>query len=203
MTESITSRAYFFAKNAHESIDQKRKYTNEPYINHLKNVVYIVSKVPHNEIMLASAWLHDTVEDTAVTIKEIEINFGIEISMQVSMLTDISKKEDGNRIKRKNIDLVHLSRASPDAKSIKLADLIDNSNSIIKYGKDFAKIYLVEMRRLLKVLSAGDSKLFKLAKDKNDNGIKFVSTQGDDNWFYRISELYDNDLELNCNVNGI
>lgn len=189
-------KAYIFAKHAHESINQRRKYTNEPYINHLRNVVNIISKVPHDELMLSAAWLHDTVEDTYITIEDINKKFGSEISTLVYMLTDISKKEDGNRIRRKNMDLIHLSHASSQAKTIKLADLIDNSESIIQYGCEFSKIYLVEMSRLLRVLSDGDCHLFKIAIQKNETGINFISEKENNDWFHSIYEKYDNDLKI-------
>lgn len=189
-------KAYIFAKHAHESINQRRKYTNEPYINHLRNVVNIISKVPHDELMLSAAWLHDTVEDTYITIEDINKKFGSEISTLVYMLTDISKKEDGNRIRRKNMDLIHLSHASSQAKTIKLADLIDNSESIIQYGCEFSKIYLVEISRLLRVLSDGDCHLFKIAIQKNETGIKFISEKENNDWFHSIYEKYDNDLKI-------
>ena len=59
-----------FATHAHG--DQKRKYTLEPYIAHPAAVVELVRGVPHTEAMLCAAWLHDVVEDTPVTIDEVE-----------------------------------------------------------------------------------------------------------------------------------
>lgn len=63
------------ATAAHEGIGQVRKYTGEPYINHPAAVAELVSSVPHTPEMLAAAWLHDTVEDTPITLLDIELNF--------------------------------------------------------------------------------------------------------------------------------
>ena len=60
------------------------------------------------------------------------------------MLTDISKPFDGNRKTRKEIDRRHLKFATPTAKTIKLADLIDNSKTIVKYDEKFAPVYMAE-----------------------------------------------------------
>ena len=60
----IISRAARFAKAAHESIDQRRKYSGEPYIVHPKAVAAIVATVTRDEHMISAAWLHDVVEDT-------------------------------------------------------------------------------------------------------------------------------------------
>ena len=152
-----------FATRYHSSIDHKRKYTGDPYIVHPASVVELVRSVPHTDAMLCAAWLHDTVEDTPATIDEIERVFGSEIANLVEMLTDVSKPSDGNRSVRKAIDLEHTAKASSQAKTIKLADLIDNTQSIVKYDKGFAKIYLAEKLLLLEVLRDGDASLWDMA----------------------------------------
>ncbi|WP_263082175.1 HD domain-containing protein [Endozoicomonas sp. Mp262] len=159
----IEEKAKQFATKAHASIDQRRKYTNEPYINHPAAVVEIVRSVPHTPEMLAAAWLHDTVENTPVTLEEIESNFGKHVMSLVENLTDISKPEDGSRKHRKELDRHHTAIASPEAKTIKLADLIDNTKSIVERDPKFAKVYLEEKRLLLEVLKEGDEKLWKQA----------------------------------------
>jgi hypothetical protein len=81
------------------------------------------------------------------------------------MLTDVSRPEDGNRAARKAIDLAHTAKASPAAKTIKLADLIDNTRSIVERDPDFAKVYLQEKARLLEVLQEGDPTLMAMARE--------------------------------------
>ena len=96
----MESRALSFATAAHASIDQRRKYTGEPYIVHPVAVAEIVRSVPHTPEMIAAAYLHDVVEDTPVTIAEIESEFGSTISGLVGWLTDVSAPSDGNRRSR-------------------------------------------------------------------------------------------------------
>ena len=157
----LESRAKAFATKCHAG--QLRKYTGEPYINHPAAVVELVRSVPHTEAMLAAAWLHDTVEDTTATHEDILREFGADVFALVGMLTDASKPEHGNRAARKRIDLEHLAGAYPDAKTIKLADLIDNTRSIVAHDKNFAKVYLAEKIALLPVLIAGDTLLWDCA----------------------------------------
>jgi len=161
----LERRAEAFATGAHERKGQVRKYTGEPYIEHPRAVVALVRSVPHDEAMLAAAWLHDTVEDTSATIADIEREFGHDVATLVGELTDVSLPSDGNRKARKTIDRHHLAVASPRAKTIKLADLIDNSRSIVERDPDFAKIYLEEKRALLAVLSEGDPTLLNQARE--------------------------------------
>ena len=165
MRVSLEEKAKLLATEWHSSINQVRKYTGEPYINHPAAVVEIVRAVPHTEEMLAAAWLHDTVEDTAATLDEIHDLCGHKVAVLVEMLTDVSKPEDGNRAKRKAIDREHTALASPAAMTIKLADLIDNSSSILSRDPKFAEVYIKEKGLLLKVLMRGDLVLWNRAND--------------------------------------
>ncbi len=78
-------------------------------------------------------------------------------------VTDVSRPEDGNREARKAIDREHLARSSPEGATIKLADLIDNTKSIVAHDKGFARVYLPEMEKLLEVLRHGDPALWQRA----------------------------------------
>ncbi len=159
----LVKQAREFATVAHQRINHRRKYTKQPYEVHLKSVAQIVASVTDDEEMIAAAWLHDTVEDTAATHYDIEQQFGKGVHDMVYALTDISKQGDGNRATRKGIDRAHLARASVRAKSVKLADLIDNLRDICKHDAKFAKVYLQEMSALLEVLGEGDEALLRRA----------------------------------------
>jgi (p)ppGpp synthase/HD superfamily hydrolase len=159
----IVERARVFATNAHDSINHRRRYTGLPYVTHLANVVSIVSTVTQDSETLAVAWLHDTVEDTRTTLQDITIEFGESITDLVRAVTDVSKPSDGNRAVRREIDRRHLAKANPKAKTVKLADLIDNCLDICRHDHRFARVYLKEMAALLMVLHDGNSELYKLA----------------------------------------
>jgi guanosine-3',5'-bis(diphosphate) 3'-pyrophosphohydrolase len=149
-----------FAERAHARVGQTRKYTLDPYIVHPGAVADIVRSVPHDEAMLAAAWLHDTVEDAGVTLGELRARFGADVADLVGWLTDVSKPSDGNRAARKAIDRQHTAGAPPRAKTVKLADLIHNSASILAHDPKFAVTYLREKRALLDVLRDGDPTLW-------------------------------------------
>ena len=159
----MEAHAKAFATRAHEKVGQRRKCTGEPYIVHPAEVVELVRSVPHTEAMIVAAWLHDTVEDTGVTLSEIQHVFGAEVASLVEMVTDVSTLADGNRAVRKAIDRNHLAKASAAGKTIKLADLISNSRSILERDPKFAVVYLAEKRLLLEVLKEGDSTLWHQA----------------------------------------
>jgi (p)ppGpp synthase/HD superfamily hydrolase len=155
---NLVTKAYLFAQKAHEN--QVRKYTNRPYFIHPLSVACTVSKVTDESRILAAALLHDVVEDTPVTLHQIGSTFGPEVELLVENLTDVSIPSDGNRKARRAVDLRHTAKACPEAKTIKLADRIDNLTSIIQYDPDFATVYLRETSDLLIVLKGGDYALW-------------------------------------------
>jgi (p)ppGpp synthase/HD superfamily hydrolase len=163
-SQSLIDFAYEFAKEAHG--DQKRKYTGEPYITHPVAVAKLVMTAEYYDCeMLAAAILHDVIEDTDATHGDIAAT-GLKSSIAnlVLELTDVSRPEDGNRAKRKAMDRDHLATASFRAKTIKLADLINNSESITEHAPGFAKVYMKEKAALLDVLEGGDVGLMDIAR---------------------------------------
>jgi guanosine-3',5'-bis(diphosphate) 3'-pyrophosphohydrolase len=133
--------------------------SGEDYITHLAAVASIVEAVEHTPEMLAAAWLHDVVEDTKTSIEDIRLLFGAAIANFVDQLTDVSRSFDGNRARRKGLDRAHLANASQEAQTIKLADLIDNSRSIMANDPVFADVYLREKAELLEVMTGGNPQL--------------------------------------------
>jgi (p)ppGpp synthase/HD superfamily hydrolase len=158
--DTLEQRALEFAKAAHEAVDHRRKYSKEPYIVHPLAVAELVKRVPHTPEMITAALLHDTVEDTQVELQDIERTFGPVVAQLVDELTDVSRPHHGNRAARKELDRQHLAAASPQAKTVKLADLIHNSRDIIRHDPGFARKYMKEMKALLEVLREGDATLY-------------------------------------------
>lgn len=164
----LVERAKVFARAAHAAVGQVRKYNGEPYVNHCEEVARILvenSAGPVSPEQIAAAWLHDTVEDTKVTLELINQEFGLVVGVYVENLTDVSRPGDGNRKVRKQLDLEHTARAQPEAKSVKLADLISNARNIVEFDPDFARVFLHEKVRLLEVLGDGDPGLLALAHE--------------------------------------
>lgn len=158
----LIDNALVFAANAHAQ--QTRKYTGEPYICHPICVAAILKGHGFSDNVIAAALLHDVVEDTLITNREIIEWFGEEVGALVAAVTDISKPQDGNRAIRKEIDRRHIASGTLESKAIKLADLIDNTRSIVQHDKGFAKIYLKEKALLLKVMDDAHPVLLDLAR---------------------------------------
>lgn len=161
---TIVEKARTFATAAHAAVKHVRKYTNEPYIVHPAEVAKIVRDAGGTDAMVAAAWLHDVVEDTGVTIETIRAEFGAEVAELVGWLTDVSKPEDGPRWFRKKMDREHTAQAPAEAQTIKLADLISNTKTIMAHDAKFAKVYLEEKKLMLEVMTKGSSVLMAEAR---------------------------------------
>lgn len=177
---NLVEHARLFADLAHRAVNQTRKYTGEPYINHPTAVMRLLethSSEAVADAQRAAALLHDTVEDTEVTIAEIEQHFGAEVAELVGWLTDVSKPSDGNRRTRKALDLAHTALAPRAAKNIKLCDLVHNATDITDHDPGFARVWLREKESLLEVLGDADPSLLELARRTlNDCKLKLKET---------------------------
>lgn len=159
---TIVERARVFATAAHAAVGQVRKYTFEPYIVHPREVAEIVRDAGGTDTMVAAAWLHDTVEDTGVTIETIRAEFGVEVAELVGWLTDVSRPEHGNRAHRKALDRAHSAAAPAEAQTVKCCDLWSNTKSIVAHDPAFARTYLEEKRALLAVMTKADPTVLKM-----------------------------------------
>lgn len=163
-----------FAHEAHDRIQQKRKYSGEPYWVHTDEVASIVESVavlPRDEDMVVAAHLHDILEDVtpkypAYSEGQIRVLFGERVLQYVKELTDVFTKENYpklNRKERKRLERERVGQISPEAKTIKLADLISNTASIVSQDKDFARVYIREKLELLPYLADGAPTLLQRA----------------------------------------
>lgn len=164
MSDELIARARRYATEAHARIDQRRKYTGQPYEVHLKAVAALILRHGGDAAMVAAAWLHDTVEDTPATLGDLEREFGADVAALVAQLTDVSRPADGNRAVRRAIDRAHSAQASARAQTIKLADLIDNCRDLVRHDPAFARTFTAEMALLLDVLVEADPKLRQQAR---------------------------------------
>ena len=161
-----------FADKAHG--EQRRKYSPERYIVHPERVMQMCSQYTDKLPVLAAALLHDVLEDTPVTQRQIH-EFLLTIMTQADVketlnlviaLTDVFTKAAHprwNRKKRKAKEAERIQKTSADSQTIKYADIIDNCREIVEHDPDFAKTFLRECRALLKVMPNGNRTLYNEA----------------------------------------
>jgi len=124
--DSIIRLAEAYARYYHK--DQKRKDNKTSYIAHPKSVVEkLMDYGVFDYKVLAAAWLHDTVEDTGLTIGQIQAIFGKQIAKYVSTLT---KDNDYKAYMKRIIS------APKEVKMIKLCDALDNLSEVSHLAKE-------------------------------------------------------------------
>lgn len=90
----LLKRAYDFSSKAHES---QKRITGSPYIEHPLSVALILADMKMDIPTIIAGLLHDTVEDTDITVKDIKNNFGKEVAFLVEALTKLSRMEFNTR----------------------------------------------------------------------------------------------------------
>ena len=124
----LVARAQRLALAAHG----QQRYGADPYRVHLEHVEEVLMRFAHDDVMRAAAWLHDTVEDTGLTVDEVAGEVGPEVAAIVAAVTD---EPGANRAARKAATLVKLAAASRSARAVKLADRIANVEASIAHGR--------------------------------------------------------------------
>ena len=132
----LLDRAIVFAVRAHAGTERRGK--GFPYIVHPMEAVEIVATMTPDQELLAAAALHDTVEDTDVTVEQIRAEFGDRIASLVASESDTPVQgvspEESWRI-RKQAAIDRLAAASLDAKMVALGDKLSNMRAI---ARDYA-----------------------------------------------------------------
>ena len=133
MDTSILDKAIVFAVKAHQGVERKGK--GFPYIVHPLESVSIVATMTNDQELLAAAVLHDTVEDTSVTLKDVEREFGKKVAELVEAESDIEfegkSREQSWRL-RKEEAIERLSAASNEVKIVALSDKLSNIRAIFR-----------------------------------------------------------------------
>jgi (p)ppGpp synthase/HD superfamily hydrolase len=124
--QNMIKKAKAFACEAHS--EQRRKGPLDlPYSVHLEEVAEFVSRHAGDEVAIAAAWLHDTVEDVGITFEELETEFGIEVANVVRELTDDKALP---KAERKRLQIENAPYKSTRAVLVKLGDKTSNVRAI-------------------------------------------------------------------------
>ncbi len=152
LNTELLDRAIVFAVQAHAGTERRGK--GYPYIIHPLEAMEIVATMTTDQELLAAAVLHDTVEDTDVTVEQIRAEFGERIA---SLVADESEErlegvsEEESWFDRKQAAIAHLATASHDAKIVALGDKLSNMRAI-------ARDYVVQKNSLWNLFHVKDRK---------------------------------------------
>lgn len=133
---ALVDRAIKFAVDAHHNTERRGK--GFPYIVHPMEAVEIVATITSDPELLAAAVLHDTIEDTDVTVQQIRDAFGDRVADLVHAESDQlngevftgGDNEEETWHTRKQAAIDRLAAAPHDAKIVALGDKLSNMRAI-------------------------------------------------------------------------
>ncbi len=133
---TLLDRAIVFAVKAHSGTERRGK--GFPYIVHPMEAMEIVSTMTSDQELLAAAALHDTVEDTDITVEDIRLAFGSRIAGIVAAESDALPKgvsEEDSWHSRKKAGIERLASAPLEVKIVAMGDKLSNMRAI---ARDYA-----------------------------------------------------------------
>ena len=152
LNTELLDRAIIFAVRAHAGTERRGK--GFPYIVHPMEAVEIVATMTPDQELLAAAALHDTVEDTDVTVDQIRAEFGDRVADLVAAESDAfveGVSDEDSWHSRKQAAIERLAKAPHDAKMVALGDKLSNMRAI-------ARDYAVQGDALWNLFHAKDPK---------------------------------------------
>ena len=187
--EKLIRKAFEFAKEAH--VEQKRK-SGEKYIQHSLHTALNLARIGMRSKTIASGLLHDVPEDTQMTIKDIENEFGKEIAFIVDGVTKLGKiklrgtKED---LYIENLRKMFLAMAQDiRVVIIKLADRLHNMETLEALPKEkqerIARETMEVFAPIANRLGIGDMKT-----RLEDLSFKFLDPEG----YEKAKEIMENE----------
>ena len=130
---TLLDRAILFAVRAHTGTERRGK--GFPYIVHPMEAVSIAATITSDQEILAAAALHDTVEDTDITIEQIRAEFGDRVASLVNAETDIvfaGRSDEESWHDRKQAAIERLAKVPRDAKIVAMGDKLSNMRAIAR-----------------------------------------------------------------------
>ena len=137
LNTELLDRAIIFAVKAHAGTERRGK--GFPYIVHPMEAMEIVATITPDQALLAAAALHDTVEDTDVTIEDIRAEFGDRVASLVAQESEERPEgvsDEDSWHDRKQAAISRLAKAPRDAKIVALGDKLSNIRAI---ARDYAE----------------------------------------------------------------
>jgi len=130
---SVLDKAIKFTVDAHKN--QERRGRGTPYVIHVLEAVAIVETLTSDQELLAAAALHDVIEDTDVSIADLEREFGPRIARIVDEETSLGPaglSEQATWYTRKLTAINNLKAANRETKIVAMGDKLSNMRAIYR-----------------------------------------------------------------------
>lgn len=196
LDENLIIKAYDFSKNSHGN---QRRHSGELYFSHPLAVAEIVAELKLDEESIATALLHDVVEDTDISINDITKNFNQDIANIVDGVTKLSKIENLHNADRVAENFRKLTMAmSQDIRVllVKLADRLHNMRTIefvpskekrLKQANESLEIYAP---------LAGRIGLNKIKDELQDLSFAVINPEARNSIIAKLNEIRENNKNI-------
>ncbi len=173
---AIVEKAYQFAEKAHRG---QLRNSGEDYIQHPLEVAQILVELEMDEATIAAALLHDVVEDTSLTLGDIEKEFGAEIALLVDGVTKLGRIEYKSKVEQQveNLRKMFLAMAK-DIRVIliKLADRLHNMRTLKYHSIEKQKEIAQETLEIFAPL-ANRLGIFRIKWELEDLSFRYLKPQ--------------------------
>jgi len=180
----LLRKAYDFADQFHAG---QKRISGEPYITHPVAVALILADLELDMDTLVAGLLHDTVEDTGVTLEDLQKNFGSDIALLVDGVTKLSRLEFRSKMERQveNLRKMFLAMARDiRVVLIKLADRLHNMRTLQYHQERKQKEIAQETLEIFAPL-AHRLGIYRLKWEMEDLAFRYTNPEK----FYELSEM--------------
>lgn len=193
--EALLNRAYVYAMKAH---GEQKRASGAPYFSHPLEVAAILAEMRLDDATIATALLHDTIEDTEATRAEIDTLFGAEIGTLVDGLTKIKKLDLVTKKAEQAENFRKLLLAiSSDIRVllVKLADRLHNMRTL-EHMKSPKRLMIAEETMDIYAPLAGRMGMQWLREELEDLSFRWLNPEGYGAVLERLKVLRENNQGL-------
>ncbi|MHA7871771.1 MAG: RelA/SpoT family protein [Hyphococcus sp.] len=187
--ENLLNRAYIFAMKAHGG---QTRQSGDAYFTHPLAVAAILTELRADPATVATALLHDVVEDTDVSIDEIEERFGEEIARLVDGVTKLSRIELRDAASKQAENFRKLVVAMADdvrVLLVKLADRLHNMRTLHFIKNDEKRLRIAKETMEIYAPLAGRIGVQRIREELENISFREISPEAHSTISNRIDEL--------------
>jgi len=177
LDRELLARAYRFSEEAHRG---QMRLSGEPFVSHCIEVARILAELQLDSVTVACGLIHDVVEDTHITVPDVEQEFGKEVAGIVDGLTKIAKLPSGGTQEERQVESYRklLLSVAKDARVIivKLADRLHNMRTLDSLPDEKRRRIAAETRDLYAPL-AHRFGMAKIRWELEDLAFKHIETE--------------------------
>jgi len=196
LNESLLQKAYILSKSSHGN---QKRHSGDPYFSHPLAVAEILADLKLDQESIITGLLHDVVEDTEVTLDEIEVGFGEEIAKLVDGVTKLGKIESipSNERVAENFRKLALAM-SEDIRVllVKLADRVHNMRTLFYVPSREKKVRKAQESLDIYAPLAGRLGLNKIKDELQELAFKIIDSENHKYIVDHLNELREKNKNL-------